>query len=124
MDARRALGTDPAAWDTFVAATPLAPYLQATPWAAVKAGNRWRSRRVIGVGGSGLVGGQLLMHRIGPLPWSVTFSYGRALQETALQAWGGRSADFKTGQQEFARRARLNGLASQGRYTPDMERAA
>ena len=65
-----------------------------------------------------------LINRAGPLPWSVTFSYGRALQETALQAWGGRSADFKTGQQEFARRARLNGLASQGRYTPDMERAA
>ncbi len=65
-----------------------------------------------------------LINRAGPLPWSVTFSYGRALQETALQAWGGRSADFKAGQQEFARRARLNGLASQGRYAPDMERAA
>lgn len=65
-----------------------------------------------------------LINRAAALPWSVTFSYGRALQETALQAWGGRSADFKAGQQEFARRARLNGLASTGRYSPEMERAA
>jgi fructose-bisphosphate aldolase class I len=65
-----------------------------------------------------------LINRAGPLPWSLTFSYGRALQETALAAWGGRSAHFKAGQQEFARRARLNGLASSGRYTADMEKAA
>lgn len=65
-----------------------------------------------------------LINRAGPLPWSLTFSYGRALQETALKAWGGRSADFKAGQQEFARRAHLNGLASTGRYTPEMEQAA
>ncbi len=65
-----------------------------------------------------------LINRAGSLPWSLTFSYGRALQETALQAWGGRSADFKAGQQEFARRARLNALASTGRYTTDMEKAA
>ena len=65
-----------------------------------------------------------LINRAGPLPWAVTFSYGRALQETALQAWGGRSAEFKAGQQEFARRARLNGLASTGRYSPEMEKAA
>ena len=65
-----------------------------------------------------------LINRAGPLPWAVTFSYGRALQETALQAWGGRSTEFKAGQQEFARRARLNGLASTGRYSPEMEKAA
>ncbi len=65
-----------------------------------------------------------LINRAGPLPWAVTFSYGRALQETALQAWGGRSAEFRAGQQEFARRARLNGLASTGRYSPEMEKAA
>lgn len=65
-----------------------------------------------------------LINRLGPLPWSVTFSYGRALQETALKAWGGRRADFKAGQQEFVRRARLNGLAAAGRYTADMEQRA
>lgn len=65
-----------------------------------------------------------LINRAGALPWAVTFSYGRALQETALKAWGGRSADFKAGQLEFARRARLNGLASAGSYQPEMEKAA
>ena len=65
-----------------------------------------------------------LINQAGPLPWSLTFSYGRALQETALAAWGGRSSAFKAGQQEFARRARLNGLASSGRYTAEMEKAA
>jgi fructose-bisphosphate aldolase class I len=62
-----------------------------------------------------------LINRLGPFPWALTFSYGRALQETALKAWGGRAADFAAGQQEFYRRARLNGLATTGRYTPDME---
>ncbi len=65
-----------------------------------------------------------LINRAGALPWAVTFSYGRALQETALKAWGGRNADFKAGQLEFARRARLNGLASTGSYQPEMEKAA
>ncbi len=62
-----------------------------------------------------------LINRLGPLPWALTFSYGRALQDTALKAWGGRPAGFAAGQKEFHRRARLNGLATTGRYTPDME---
>jgi len=66
-----------------------------------------------------------LMNRIGqPLPWSLTFSYGRALQDTALKAWGGKPANFAAGQKEFARRARLNGLATLGRYTAEMESQA
>jgi fructose-bisphosphate aldolase class I len=65
-----------------------------------------------------------LMNRMGPLPWSLTFSYGRALQDTALKAWGGNVADFASGQKEFARRARLNGLATTGRYSPEMESQA
>ncbi len=65
-----------------------------------------------------------LMNRMGPLPWSLTFSYGRALQDTALKAWGGNVADFAAGQKEFARRARLNGLATTGRYSPEMESQA
>jgi fructose-bisphosphate aldolase class I len=65
-----------------------------------------------------------LMNRMGPLPWSLTFSYGRALQDTALKAWGGAAASFAAGQKEFARRARLNGLASTGRYSPEMESQA
>ncbi|HVC30953.1 MAG TPA: class I fructose-bisphosphate aldolase [Steroidobacteraceae bacterium] len=65
-----------------------------------------------------------LMNRMAPLPWSLTFSYGRALQDTALKAWGGTAASFAAGQKEFARRARLNGLASTGRYSPEMESQA
>src|SRR5271170_6264352 len=53
-----------------------------------------------------------LMHAAGPLPWALTFSYGRALQEDALQAWGGQQAKFGGGQQAFAKRAKLNGMAS------------
>ncbi|MGH8294307.1 MAG: class I fructose-bisphosphate aldolase [Steroidobacteraceae bacterium] len=65
-----------------------------------------------------------LMNRMGPLPWPLAFSYGRALQDTALKAWGGKSEAFGAGQKEFARRARLNGLATTGRYSPEMESQA
>jgi len=65
-----------------------------------------------------------LMNKLAPLPWSLTFSYGRALQDTALRAWGGAAATFAAGQKEFARRAKLNGLASTGRYAADMEAQA
>jgi fructose-bisphosphate aldolase, class I len=65
-----------------------------------------------------------LMNRMAPLPWALSFSYGRALQDTALKAWGGKAATFGAGQQEFARRAKLNGLATTGAYTADMEARA
>jgi fructose-bisphosphate aldolase, class I len=65
-----------------------------------------------------------LMNRMAPLPWSLTFSYGRALQDTALKAWGGVAANFAAGQKEFARRAQFNGLATTGRYAADMESRA
>lgn len=65
-----------------------------------------------------------LMNRLGPLPWSLTFSYGRALQDTALKAWGGKPETFGAGQKEFARRAQLNGLATTGRYNSEMESQA
>jgi len=65
-----------------------------------------------------------LMNRLGPLPWALTFSYGRALQDTALKAWGGAAATFGAGQKEFVRRALLNGAATTGRYAPEMESRA
>ena len=65
-----------------------------------------------------------LMNKLGPLPWALTFSYGRALQDTALKAWGGTSDKFAAGQKEFSKRAKLNGLAASGRYTADMESKA
>jgi fructose-bisphosphate aldolase class I len=63
------------------------------------------------------------MNEFGPHPWQLSFSYGRALQEEALKAWAGKDGQFKAGQQAFARRARLNGLARNGSYNPEMEAA-
>jgi fructose-bisphosphate aldolase class I len=65
-----------------------------------------------------------LMNKLGPLPWQLTFSYGRALQDTSLKAWRGAAANFAAGQKEFAKRARLNSLATTGRYSPEMESKA
>jgi fructose-bisphosphate aldolase class I len=57
----------------------------------------------------------------GPRPWKVSFSYGRALQDPALQAWRGRQENLKAAQEVLARRARWNGAASLGRYSEEME---
>jgi fructose-bisphosphate aldolase, class I len=65
-----------------------------------------------------------LMNQLGPLPWNLSFSYGRALQDTALKGWGGAPTGLKQGQQELAKRARLNGLATLGRYQPGLETEA
>lgn len=63
------------------------------------------------------------MNRIGGVPWQLTFSYGRALQASAIQAWGGRDESFSAGQSAFAKRARLNGLARSGQYDAALEAA-
>ena len=65
-----------------------------------------------------------LMNRGRKLPWQLSFSYGRALQQSALDAWKGKPANFAAGQKAFLRRAQLNGLARDGRYEPKMEAAA
>ena len=57
----------------------------------------------------------------GPRPWKVSFSYGRALQDPALQAWHGKAEQIKAGQQAFYRRARCNGAAALGKYTDALE---
>ncbi|MBP6514272.1 MAG: fructose-bisphosphate aldolase class I [Steroidobacteraceae bacterium] len=62
-----------------------------------------------------------LMNRLGDLPWQLSFSYGRALQASALDAWHGKPSQFAAGQRTFFKRARLNGLARTGRYEPAME---
>jgi fructose-bisphosphate aldolase class I len=64
------------------------------------------------------------MNAAGPLPWTLTFSYGRALQETALNAWGGKSTGYSGGQQALFVRAKLNGLAAVGAYKGSMEVSA
>jgi fructose-bisphosphate aldolase class I len=65
-----------------------------------------------------------LLNKLGPLPWSLTFSYGRALQDTALKTWGGKTENFAAGQKAFAKRAKLNGLATTGAYAVSMEKDA
>jgi fructose-bisphosphate aldolase, class I len=57
----------------------------------------------------------------GPKPWKLSFSYGRALQDAALEAWHGRDENVKAGQQAFHHRARCNGAATRGEYTDQME---
>ena len=65
-----------------------------------------------------------LMHAAGPLPWALTFSYGRALQEDALNAWAGKPGGFAGGQKALAKRAKLNGLAAVGEYSAALESSA
>jgi fructose-bisphosphate aldolase, class I len=63
-----------------------------------------------------------LMNTLGPLPWPLTFSYGRALQDAALKAWGGKPESFSAGQKALAKRLKLNGLAATGSYSSAMEK--
>jgi len=65
-----------------------------------------------------------LMNKAGPLPWSLTFSYGRALQDDALKTWAGQAANFAAAQKEMAKRAKLNSLATTGSYSSSMESQA
>ena len=65
-----------------------------------------------------------LMNAIGNLPWQLSFSYGRALQDAALSAWGGKATGLDAGQKEFGRWARLNGLARSGRFKAGMDSQA
>jgi fructose-bisphosphate aldolase class I len=65
-----------------------------------------------------------LMNAGGPLPWALTFSYGRALQENALSDWGGKPANYPRGQQALFIRSKLNSLAAVGSYKSSMETSA
>ena len=56
------------------------------------------------------------------LPWVLTFSYGRALQQTAMQAWNGDSAKIDNAQQALLWRAKCNGSATLGKYSDAMEK--
>ena len=64
------------------------------------------------------------MNRLGPQPWALSFSYGRALQEPVLQLWKGQPANARRAQDALIERARLNGAAREGRYDAAMEPAA
>jgi fructose-bisphosphate aldolase class I len=59
----------------------------------------------------------------GPHPWALSFSYGRALQDQVMKVWQGKPALAAAAQQALHHRARCNGAARDGRYTPELERA-
>jgi fructose-bisphosphate aldolase class I len=62
------------------------------------------------------------MNARGPHPWELSFSYGRALQSPALKAWAGEESNVPSAQAAFAHRAKMNGLARSGSYSPEMEK--
>lgn len=61
------------------------------------------------------------MNRLGPHPWSLTFSYARALQQPALDAWAGDASKVQAGQEALVQQARRNALASAGAYDPSFD---
>jgi len=64
------------------------------------------------------------INKMGPLPWQVSYSYGRALQAAPLKAWSGKSENVVAAQRAFSHRAMMNGLASLGQWKADLERKA
>ena len=64
------------------------------------------------------------MNALGPHPWELSFSYGRALQDPVLKAWRGNPANVQAAQEAFSLRARCNGAARRGKYTKEMEKSA
>jgi fructose-bisphosphate aldolase class I len=63
-----------------------------------------------------------LINQLGPLPWPVTFSYGRALQHLPQKTWAGKAENVPAAQRAFSHRSRMNGLAAQGTWKPDLEK--
>lgn len=59
-----------------------------------------------------------------PLPWPLSFSYGRALQDPCLKAWAGKTENVEKAKKALLHRERCNSLACLGRYTPDLEKQA
>jgi len=64
------------------------------------------------------------MNRVGGFPWHLTFSYGRALQHAPQVAWGGKAGNVSAAQAAFSHRAEMNGLATLGKWTPEIEKKA
>jgi fructose-bisphosphate aldolase class I len=64
------------------------------------------------------------MNALGPHPWQLSFSYGRALQAPSLKAWGGKPENVEAGQRAYYHRAKMNSAARTGVYAPEMEKEA
>ncbi len=61
------------------------------------------------------------MNAMSDCPWALSFSYGRALQQSALRAWGGDNANLETTYATFYHRAEMNSKACHGEYSPELE---
>ena len=61
------------------------------------------------------------MNAMGDYPWSLSFSYGRALQQSALHAWNGNNVNLETTYATFYHRAEMNSKACNGEYSPELE---
>ncbi len=64
------------------------------------------------------------INAIGPHPWKLTFSYGRALQAAPQKAWSGKASNVAAGQAAFTHRAHMNHLAALGKWKAGLEQAA
>ncbi|RUT95962.1 class I fructose-bisphosphate aldolase, partial [Mesorhizobium sp. M7A.T.Ca.TU.009.02.1.1] len=64
------------------------------------------------------------INAIGPHPWKLTFSYGRALQAAPQKAWSGKASNVAAGQAAFTHRAHMNHLAALGKWKASLEQAA
>jgi fructose-bisphosphate aldolase class I len=64
------------------------------------------------------------MNRVGGGPWKITFSYSRALQAAPQKAWSGKADNVRAAQAAFTHRAAMNGLASMGKWSPELEKKA
>ena len=82
------------------------------------------------MGGVGRGGGQSdidatahlnAMNAMHALPWNLTFSYGRALQAAPQKAWSGKEENNEAAQAAFYKRAHMNGLASLGQWSRELE---
>ncbi|MEA2631023.1 MAG: hypothetical protein QOE66_1242, partial [Chloroflexota bacterium] len=106
---------DAAAWDVFVEADERATYLQASAWAAVKAANGWRARRVITTSpGGATIGGQVLLRRPRIVPWS----FGYAPRGPIAAAW---DAETMAAWTDALRSTRWGERVAQVRIDPEIE---
>ena len=61
------------------------------------------------------------MNKIGDFPWNLSFSYGRALQASALKAWSGEDENEELASKTFEHRAKMNSLATLGEWEEELE---
>jgi fructose-bisphosphate aldolase class I len=56
------------------------------------------------------------------LPWALTFSFARAIQQPALEIWKGKEENVQAAQKMLYKRASLDNAARRGEYSPEMEK--